>query len=355
MSIDRGRSFNSDMLKLAREYNDISQTQLSTLIGVSQPKLSKIESGLIIPEEEEVKIIANTLDFPIDFFVQPGSIFPPMTPFHRKRVSMSKHILAKAEAIGNIQRIQITHMLSQIEIQENTISLEVDGEEEAKEAATTIRNFYKLPRGPIHNMTDLLEDNGIFVSSLDLFSPKIDGFTLLGDGRYNPIVFVNNQFPGDKIRLTLAHELGHIVMHNYQHENVEKEAWSFANEFLMPENEIRSDLRGITNIRQLLPLKLKWRVSMMALIHRAGDLKVIAPRTITYLYQQMAPYRRIEPANIPVEKPGLIKEVLDMYRNQLKYNEEELKKLLKINENLFDELYRERRPRIKMIRTINIG
>ncbi|MCK5616584.1 ImmA/IrrE family metallo-endopeptidase [Candidatus Pacearchaeota archaeon] len=343
--------FNYNMLKLARELYGITQTKLSQELNISQSNLSKYESGLIKPGEGEVKKIAHFLDFPNNFFYEPGWAYPPITPFHRKRVSISKKYLLMAEAIGNIQRIQLKKLVSQIEMPENLIHYDPeDFSNGAVGVAKAVRSFYRLPKGPIGNMTDLLEDNGIIVSLIDLFSDKIDGYTLLGDGKESPIIFVNNQFPGDKIRLTLAHEFGHIIMHHVQDEKVEEEAWTFAGEFLMPADEITQELRGVRNIRQLVPLKMKWKVSIAALIMRASVLGVVPERTIRYLYQQMGPYRKVEPIQVEIERPGLIAEILKYYKNDYEYSDQELMTFLAVNNNLFKELYHSQKSRLKLVR-----
>ena len=53
---------------------------------------------------------------------------------------------------------------------------------------------------------------------------------------------INSRVPTDRKRMTLAHELGHIVMHSepiHLSKQSEEEAMRFAAEFLMPAHLIR--------------------------------------------------------------------------------------------------------------------
>ena len=60
---------------------------------------------------------------------------------------------------------------------------------------------------------------------------------LTGDDR--PYFFVNAAHSGDRQLFSLAHEIGHMVLHAYPEQEQEDQADRFASEFLMPEAEIR--------------------------------------------------------------------------------------------------------------------
>ena len=59
-----------------------------------------------------------------------------------------------------------------------------------------------------------------------------------------PVILINATSPTDRKRLTIAHELGHLVLHSVDvTEELEIEANWFAAEFLMPAEVIRPQLR----------------------------------------------------------------------------------------------------------------
>jgi Zn-dependent peptidase ImmA (M78 family) len=135
----------------------------------------------------------------------------------------------------------------------------------------------------------------------------------------------------------------------------EKEANNFASEFLMPSADIMRDLRYINtiklNIEALLQLKRKWRVSMNALLKRAEDLKLLTKNQTKYLWMQMSKsgYRTKEPFPLPIEEPTLLKELLSVYKNQLRYSSDDLARLLKVSKDSFKEYFEDERL-LKVVR-----
>src|SRR6185369_4316254 len=95
-----------------------------------------------------------------------------------------------------------------------------------------------------------------------------------------PVIFTNRAMLGDRLRFTLAYELGHLVMHTSGSanlgESIGHEANLFAAEFLMPEKDILPDFKDKHITLQLLAeLKKKWKVSMQSLLYRADSLGLI--------------------------------------------------------------------------------
>ncbi len=342
--------FNAQMLSLARKYRGYSQSELSERTELSQAQLSRLEHGLGAPSEVALQKIGEALDFPLAFFQAEGNLFPPFTPLHRKRASLGKKAQERAEALANLRRIHILRLETNVEIDESIPRLdleEFDGS--PRNVARAIRTSLRLPRGPVENMVTLLENSGVFVFLDDLGSRYLDGFTLVGDG-LRALVFINRTFPGDRERLNLAHELGHIVMHSIPTGNEEAEAWEFAEEFLLPEASIVDDLKLAKSIADYAALKRKWKVSMAALIRRARTLNMIDQYRYRYLMQLMAPYRVREPVSTPVETPSLVDELLETYRRDLGYTEEDLLSVLSVSKETFQQLYGHEDKRLHIVK-----
>ena len=140
----------------------------------------------------------------------------------------------------------------------------------------------------------------------NLGSNLIDALISWPEGR-TPLVLFGDHTPGDRLRFTLAHELGHAVMHKLPSDRQEAEADQFASEFLMPAADIRHDLDNVS-LARLADLKLKWRVSMAALLRRAHDLGTISD----FRYKQVnielstAGYRKQEPVSFAQETPRAV-------------------------------------------------
>lgn len=158
--------------------------------------------------------------------------------------------------------------------------------------------------------------------------------------------------PGDRLRFTIAHELGHIVMHEYYTQTMEGEADRFAAELLMPEYDIRSELIDIS-MEKLASLKMRWKTSMQSLLYRAGVLGRISDRQKQYLWMQMgkAGYRLQEPIDVEVEHATLYREIIDAHFEDLNYTLKELCDVICLHEDEFEQFYLEKKiPQLRLIK-----
>jgi IrrE N-terminal-like domain len=125
--------------------------------------------------------------------------------------------------------------------------------------------LWSVPFGPILNLTELLEDAGIVIVERPM-EDEIDAVSVWGPEEC-PVVLLNERYPADRKRQTLAHELGHLVMHfGDVTEHPEDEAHEFAREFLMPSREILPELVGL-KFAALPDLKRRWRCSMRNIVY----------------------------------------------------------------------------------------
>ena len=99
-------------------------------------------------------------------------------------------------------------------------------------------------------------------------------------GRINneiPLIITIGHNSIDRKRMSIAHELGHLVLESDGLDE-EKAAFRFAAAFLAPSECIRSTLgvkRKRIDIRELQLLKEEFGISIQALIRRCFDLKII--------------------------------------------------------------------------------
>lgn len=264
------------MLILARESRGVTQSGLAEAVGVTQAAISRAEKGLSGISDELLETIATNLEYPVSFFYKAGHRYPPSTPFHRKRKALPKKTQYQIEALANIRTLHLDNLLQSVEFLENKIRyLDLDDyNDDPREIARAVRSYLKLPRGPIKNLTNVLEDIGIIIIHCDFGTPLIDGFTLIAR-KNHPVIFLNQDIPGDRMRFTLAHEFGHMVMHEVPKSTMEEEANGFASEFLVPGQEIRPSFSEVT-LRTLATLKPYWKVSMAALLECAYQIGKIS-------------------------------------------------------------------------------
>jgi Zn-dependent peptidase ImmA (M78 family) len=152
----------------------------------------------------------------------------------------------------------------------------------------------------------------------DFGTARIDGMSQWIDD--HPVMLINSAAPTDRKRLTLAHELGHLLLHNgFATEDPEREANEFASEFLMPGHVIRPDLRPAT-LGRLRDLKRVWGVSMQALYERAYNLKLVttAERVSFYKSMNARGWKTSEPDSelLEPETPQLVAVIGDALRSK---------------------------------------
>jgi len=189
-----------------------------------------------------------------------------------------------------------------------------------KDAAIQMRALLGLSATvPIHNLIRILENAGIWVLAVPAMKGR-DAFCCWAeaDGRQIPVIVISPDCPGDRLAMNVAHELGHLVLHKNMlgrlSPELEKEAFAYGAELLMPEAGIRADLRPPISLTRVALLKPKWGVSIQALIRRSYDLNVISERQYRYLFMQLSSkgWRTTEPIPIVPEKPRLLKKMAEV-------------------------------------------
>jgi len=347
------QQINSRMLVLAREARELTQSALAQQLGVTQGTLSKIEGGVMGCPPDLIEKIGNTLEFPTEFFYGNDQVHGVGTEAHhcmyRKRASVSARTLKRIEAEVNILRMNFSRMWDAAEVQTSTtIPLLPISEygNDAGEVARALRIYWQLPSGPIENLVQLIERAGGAVIPHDFGVEKVDATSIRIPG-IPPLFFYNPRMTGDRLRFTLAHELGHIVMHEVPHPEIEDEADTFAAEFLMPAREIGPQLKNLT-LPKAAQLKPFWKVSMASIVYRAKSLGRITDAQYRYLFYQLGAgnMRKREPASldIPVEKPSMQRELLAFFRSELGYSVEELAKLFRLTLKEFGRYYADVNP-----------
>jgi len=196
-------------------------------------------------------------------------------------------------------------------------------------------------------MATALELAGIIVVRSNLESPKIAAISLDNVGSYPALIIMNTGLPADRERFTLAHELGHLVMHSVlvTTDEAEREADAFAAEFLMPAAEIRTELKGIT-LARAAQLKVVWRVAISALVRRARDLGVIDDSRYKSLMVSMSQkgWRKAEPVEVQHDHPTVMSALIQVHLAEHGYSFDELAQVVALNPDEFSLRFETDRP-----------
>ncbi|WP_026198112.1 helix-turn-helix domain-containing protein [Sciscionella marina] len=272
-----------------RQARGMTQAELAERSGVTQAALSRYESDLRSPDDEVIDALAGALGVTREFLRRSRHIRGPMAvDVHmRRRATAKATVWRQLEARLNTYRMHARQLFEEITMRaEQTVPRFDPLETPAADAARMVRMQWRMPIGPVRGTIRWLESAGCLVIMEDFGTARVDGLSQWVDDL--PVMLVNRRSPVDRIRLTLAHELGHLCLHSVDFTNqMEQDADQFAAEFLMPTEAIRTQLRNL-DLGRLLDLKREWGVSMQALIEKAHSLKLITPGTRTNLYKALS-------------------------------------------------------------------
>jgi Zn-dependent peptidase ImmA (M78 family) len=167
----------------------------------------------------------------------------------------------------------------------------------------------------VKSVVEVLEKRGVIVIRLPLDTADVDAFSL--PFRDRPVVVLgSDKSDRARSRFDAAHELAHIVLHAdrvWGVTEVERQANEFAAAFLMPAADIENELPQKPDWDAFFALKVKWQVSLAALLMRARRLdRLTEGQYISAIKQASARgWRRIEPVPLgPPERPERLAELL---------------------------------------------
>jgi Zn-dependent peptidase ImmA (M78 family)/transcriptional regulator with XRE-family HTH domain len=337
-----------DMLRLARQRLGLTQKAAAARLGIVQPVLSRIENGATTPDSALLMKAAQVYQVPIEFFEIRDPVYGPPVSVHamtRGKSDVTAHELDLITAELNIRLMHLTRFLEGVDYNAsaNIPTLDVEQYGSPEKIAATVRAHWGIPSGPIKSLIQYVERAGIVVGFSKFGGASVSGVTFRVSGR-PPLILLNRLHPADRMRFTLAHELGHLVMHRFPTEKMEPEANEFASALLMPSADIRASFLGRRITLELLAaLKPEWKVAMQALLMRAASLKLVSANQSRYLWQQISSrgWRLREPAELdfPAEVPKVLPSIVKAHLADLGYSLSELTKLVHIHESEFSEMY----------------
>ena len=339
---------NPNMIVLARESRGQTQQDLAEKIKLHRANVSRLEKGETNVHNETLLAISAATCYPPQFFTQ-GGVVIPVNLAYRKRQQVPVKVLTPIEAKMNIIRRNVQFITKALE--KNTPKLpamEVTNDQPPSVIAGLIRERWNVADGVVDDLTAIIEKQGIIISSFDFGTERVDSRSMFTDDKY-PIVFVNKNLLGDRLRYSLAYELGQLIMHTFSaislERDISREANEFAAAFLMPENDIRKDLEKGISLSLLAELKRKWKVSMISILYMADDLGMLTANQKRYLIQQFneQKIRRREPMelDVPVEKPALLKNLINSYIREYELSIKEMAAIFAIPLEDFLDYYGE--------------
>ena len=321
-------------LRIARTFQGRTQADLAAQLGVTQQFVAQLEGGRKQPNAMLAGVLGDVLGFEPEFFY--GAALTEFTDaecnFRRRRTTPIS-VRARALAFGTLFGQLLQYLQSQLQLPRQDVPrIHASGPEEIERAAEHCRMHWGLGlEVPIKNVVRVMERAGVPVTKCPGIGAKVDAFSRAGE----PSVLVLTEKPASRCRYDVAHECGHLVLHNGEPTGTaeaEAEANRFAAALLLPRagfaREFPQSRHGGWD--GLFGLKQRWRVSLAAMIRRAAELSLIGGAEYLRLYKELSArgWLKHEPHEFEHEAPEILPRALDLLHESCGLERQEVARVL---------------------------
>ena len=266
----------------ARKIRCMSQRELCNSVDgkVSPTAIAKYEKGLMMPSSDVLIVLSNALGMKLDYFFRPFTVDIDPSRFEfRKQSSMgskkveSVKVMVCSEIEKSLEIEAILGITAKFDLDySNTV---VESENEAKLLALRLRNDLKIGSDAIVSAVDLLESAGVKIIEIE-HEKSFSGTCNEAGGL--PVIVVNKNMSSERKRLTIFHELGHLLMHCADGVDKEKMCNVFASEVLIPSDKFKGligESRHDISLVELQSIQREYGISVDALMTKACQLNII--------------------------------------------------------------------------------
>jgi Zn-dependent peptidase ImmA (M78 family)/DNA-binding XRE family transcriptional regulator len=314
------QKFEPKRLRLARTFLGYAQSELGERVGASRQFVHQLEVGLRAPSSEMVDALAAALLVEEGFFfrMSDSEISQENCNFRSlqsSRIRDLEQVISHGALLAELLRL----LEEELEFPEpNFPHIRVSDLEDAERAAERARAHWSLTIDqPIVSTIRVAENAGAVVVKFLGVASAIDALSIYGA---RPLIIRSSEKESPtRLRFDVAHEIGHLVMHQdvrpLEHEELETHAHRFASAFLLPRKGfIREFPRGRRlDWHGIFAIKRKWKVSAQAILRRARDLELIdaAQYRTGNIFISKQGYKRKEPYEpAGSEKPEMLRTAL---------------------------------------------
>lgn len=271
----------------ARKAAGFSLRDLGAQVGLTHAAIKKYEDEQATPPSSTLLKLARALNVRTEYFFRPETVALDRIEYRKRSTLPKKRLEAiEHEVIDQIERrIELENLFPAPPLTPFApvagLPESISNLMEIEDAAEAVRTAWKLGYDPIPDLIDVLETHGIRVFMIDANAdPKFDG--LAASVNQMPIIVVGSNWPGDRQRFTLAHELGHLMLANRLSLDIKEEIACnrFAGAFLIPRQSVSQELgnhRNYIEPKELALLKEEFGLSMAGILYRARDIGIISP------------------------------------------------------------------------------
>lgn len=275
----------------ARKMAGLSMDELASKSGLSKNAISRYENGVMKPDSSNLIKLSKALNVKVDYLFRKPTVELAEVAFRKKAKLGSKTIDSiKYRVIDRLERyLELENMLSVDNRFTNPIAdINIKNFHDIEIAADRLRQVWNLGLNPISSVIEMLEDN--FIKVVEVDEPiEFDGLSTFVDNKI-PVIVVNQNFPIERKRFTLLHELGHLLLSlnpNYTDKEIENACNRFAGAILITKSKMISELgnsRKMIYLQELAEIQKEWGISIQAIIYRAKDLDIIPQAKMTSFF-----------------------------------------------------------------------
>lgn len=286
----------SKRLKAARKMRGLSMDELVNRMQgiVSKQSISKYEQGKMMPGSSILIAISKALQLPVDYFFRKGIEIEQINFRRDERLPSRSTEEMVYMAQDKVERYLIIEDLLAISstfknpLGKRLITLP----EDAEEAAKTLRSKWSLGIHPIFSVYEMLESAGAKVLEFDAGNESVLGFSTLVNHNIPLIVVNSTNTTIERKRFTALHELAHLLLSfpsDLPEDKKERLCHRFAGAVLCPASVLYNEWghhRTAFTLNELISLKVRYGISISAIVHRAVDLKIITNTYYNQIYDQ---------------------------------------------------------------------
>ncbi|HPE61007.1 MAG: ImmA/IrrE family metallo-endopeptidase [Thiothrix sp.] len=317
--------FHHERLKLARLAAGQSYPDIGRLLGVTRQYAHRLEVNAT-PSPVQLERLAQHLRVTEAFFHIPRQcpLEPEQCHFRPLRsatLGLKKTLAAQVEVFETLlQQLEQTVAFPEPRIPDIG-DADISSGDAIERLAEQLRRELELGLGPISSMTRLAEKAGVLLIQLTEADARTGSFSLFNE---RPLIVCSGTPDSACLqRFDLAHEIGHLVLHQGMEtgcRQTEEQANRFASALLMPRSAFAAEfptMRGrYLSWSALGEMKLRWRVSFKALLYRAGRLGLLTPAQVKSGFVHLARHghARTEALDerLPPESPELVQRAFDL-------------------------------------------
>ncbi|OHE60035.1 MAG: hypothetical protein A2Z99_10060 [Treponema sp. GWB1_62_6] len=255
--------------------------QLSAMMGMGTAALSNLLNGKAEPKSSTLIKLADALSVPFDELLADA---PKLSSLRfRTAKTLSGREKAERDQLRHDTAIWLSDycFLEKELKKESPYLLEPIIDKDPRSAAMAARRAFGLDStDPIYDISELMERAGIKLRIRPYGFKKTFGLSI-GNEDGGPGIVINSEqgIPIERQVFTIAHELGHLMLHKISYKTPEKienkleedEANLFAGTFLVPDAALEKEWegsKGLAFVDRVLKVKKIFKVSYLTILTR---------------------------------------------------------------------------------------